>query len=795
RLQNRHTGAFSSNLYSTQYPMQANALAVRALLEASHAAATHHHMLWAARWKTAALRDQYNVVHGIGLSQNSVQDWISADFWDVGEAQLLNQRKIGAVFHLTQDYWNFYALSSPHKRPVRVSSVQVFRIAAAAAYMHLPNIAWTQYEDGLTRQMANGAIGQIATKKSEDSSLRPSIAATVMYLLATHALLTQHDLGPLWKQATIHYHQQNILQRTAWINPDWPTALSRGPRIALVLAKPLKGSAGIDGMDLAEALTVQGDNVSLFWLHSHSYAAINNMAAFWAKLSTYNAVIIPGNVWNNGQEQHAEGGGWDLHRQSLVHWVQQGGRLWIPMVSGKGLKGLDGVQMTALHHPVETVEEPVGNAVIRTQWPQAASYVFTGENALFQTRMAAKTASGFQPVLLQKRQGAGRIMLSTVQFASGATENWPALQQMMQTFLQGEPAFSPQPSFNQADRALYHAIIENYAVPGQQLFRPTSEEGPDSVPYSALWPYTQVFAGYVWAPQRMRSPQKTQQWLDGLAAYNNPHLAPAGYQSITRNMGGGLTYFDDNGWVTLDLLQLYRDTHNQKILLQAEQDFAFLTTGWAWNAQPAGGEWHNELRDNRTQSSTGAFLISALRLYQMTHQAFYLQWARRITTWDNKYMMGPDDLYNDYMPYSGKSQGRPYAYDTGVMIQADVLWYDITGQKHYLVQAQDMAVAGMTVYTDPATGIMINQAGACGAPFKTIFLQGVLMVGHAAHDTDDINFVKEQAKFLEQNDRLPSGLYGTSWSGINNPDRPLSLLTEGGTFELFSLLARNAHTQ
>jgi uncharacterized protein YyaL (SSP411 family) len=177
-----------------------------------------------------------------------------------------------------------------------------------------------------------------------------------------------------------------------------------------------------------------------------------------------------------------------------------------------------------------------------------------------------------------------------------------------------------------------------------------------------------------------------------------------GYESLPRSVrtGGGNVYYDDNNWIALDLLAVYKLSGEQAILRRAEGVFQFLVSGWdanAGDACPGGVYWARPpLRQIRTTVSTANAALAALALYQATGRSSYLVWAQRMYVWVTHCLAGRNGLYYDHLDSVGNVGKQEWTYNQGAMIAAGVLLARATGQRAYLDQARATARAALARY-------------------------------------------------------------------------------------------------
>jgi hypothetical protein len=166
--------------------------------------------------------------------------------------------------------------------------------------------------------------------------------------------------------------------------------------------------------------------------------------------------------------------------------------------------------------------------------------------------------------------------------------------------------------------------------------------------------------------------------------------------------GGGDLFYDDNEWVGLQDVQHYAFFHDTASLQQARTIFALVESGWdtdSSHADPGGVFWTQApwSSDRNTVSNMpGAEL--GLRLYQLTGNDEYLQWALRMYHWTNTYLQRPDGLYWDHINLQGDVEKTIWSYNQGVPVGVNVLLFQITHEHSYLAEAQRIAQASLAFY-------------------------------------------------------------------------------------------------
>ncbi len=86
--------------------------------------------------------------------------------------------------------------------------------------------------------------------------------------------------------------------------------------------------------------------------------------------------------------------------------------------------------------------------------------------------------------------------------------------------------------------------------------------------------------------------------------------------------------------------------------------------------------------------------LFALKLFQATQDSIYLKQGKELYEWTKKNLEDPKDhLYFDNIALNKKIGRAKFAYNSGQMMQAAALLYQITKQRNYLEDAQNIAEA------------------------------------------------------------------------------------------------------
>ena len=245
-------------------------------------------------------------------------------------------------------------------------------------------------------------------------------------------------------------------------------------------------------------------------------------------------------------------------------------------------------------------------------------------------RMTAPSKMTLTGALLVLLAGLTALVIASPAGASGPSVPWPG-------------RFSrPQIEANQT----YSALQRNLYQPLVSLYQGLPSSSCD--PYSCLWPFANAAAGTYFlygSPGGSTYAPDAEARLVGLGDYaDTTEVSPTGatqppaYESaVAAPLGpGGSTFYDDNGWVGLNLVHAYLLTSNATDLTLAQDEFNFAVSGWDANASdpcPGGVFWEDVAGSQRNATANGANAELGLELYRLTADGSDLSWATQMYQW------------------------------------------------------------------------------------------------------------------------------------------------------------------
>ena len=275
----------------------------------------------------------------------------------------------------------------------------------------------------------------------------------------------------------------------------------------------------------------------------------------------------------------------------------------------------------------------------------------------------------------------------------------------------------------------FHALMRDYAAPygllgGSHVFQQYAWAWEQAQASSAAYLLDQASPSAANRRGFFHIVNELPQYWNEHTQYWDPPNIPAAYNTSARdwNDNNPHLYYDDNGWIGLELMNAYDATHNRAYLDQAKRVVRFLSSGWdnSRRDRPRGGIFWGVSPDlhQRNTITNGLAINVALRIYEATHQNYYKDFALNVYNWLNHSLYRSDGLYNDNIGHSGHVDGGMMSYNEGVMLGANLHLYRITKNEVYLQRAETLAQKTIAFYGKTR---MERQ----GAIYYGIFLQYV----------------------------------------------------------------------
>ncbi|MES2276373.1 MAG: glycoside hydrolase family 76 protein [Bacteroidota bacterium] len=319
-----------------------------------------------------------------------------------------------------------------------------------------------------------------------------------------------------------------------------------------------------------------------------------------------------------------------------------------------------------------------------------------------------------------------------------------------------------------------HAVINSKFKDNQTGLYYETNEGDKK--HSYLWP----LCALIQATNEMEALTPKARYMlpveNAINQYLNNAPPVPGYQATVTRERADARFFDDNQWIAIAYLDAYNRTHEKKYLDKSEMICRFMLTGLDTVAG-GGFYWKEGDRQTKNTCSNGPGVLVLLQLYKITHKAEYLRTALSVYQWTNARLQALDGVYYDNIKLPSLKVGKAaYTYNTGTMLQANVLLYDITKDKKYLSEAQRVAKAGFEHFFK--NGRLPNG----NYWFNAVMLRGYVALYKVDKDEQWIDFFRKDADAVWDNERDTDNMLG--------PKPAKKLLDQAAMLEIYATLQK-----
>lgn len=189
-------------------------------------------------------------------------------------------------------------------------------------------------------------------------------------------------------------------------------------------------------------------------------------------------------------------------------------------------------------------------------------------------------------------------------------------------------------------------------------------------------------------------------------------------------------FYDDMEWNALTMLRLYELTKEEQYLITVKELWVDIVGGWNTDYAEGGIAWKKDMLYSKNACSNGPASILAARLYRITQEESYKDWAIKIYDWQKNtlYERSSGAVYDNINGETGSISTAALTYNQGTFLGTAVELYRITGDKVYMNDAQKIANYTLTKCIDQSNNILRNEGNGDNALFKGIFIRYFLML-------------------------------------------------------------------
>ncbi|HTV43207.1 MAG TPA: glycoside hydrolase family 76 protein [Candidatus Sulfotelmatobacter sp.] len=234
-----------------------------------------------------------------------------------------------------------------------------------------------------------------------------------------------------------------------------------------------------------------------------------------------------------------------------------------------------------------------------------------------------------------------------------------------------------------------------------------------------------------------------------------------GYFSAANINGTGVSsdqYVDDNsltGNAYLDCYAVTTGATQTAFLNSAEAIANWLMYSGQWDDTFGGGFWWDTGKSLKPTQSNGLAMQLFLRLYQITGQSYYQSWANSVRSWLESQMYdSTNGLYVWEIVTNGTPSGAKsyveFAYDNAVMMDADLLYYQVMHTNSYLPKAEAIATnLNQVLWNSTYGSYYINTANGDVSPTYSGWVsQSLIQLYQVDGNTTWLNYAQSNINYM-----------------------------------------------
>jgi mannose/cellobiose epimerase-like protein (N-acyl-D-glucosamine 2-epimerase family) len=209
----------------------------------------------------------------------------------------------------------------------------------------------------------------------------------------------------------------------------------------------------------------------------------------------------------------------------------------------------------------------------------------------------------------------------------------------------------------------------------------------------------------------LASMNQTSDWMEHLWDKNDPNGGYFGFAALDGTGASGIKYVDDNslsGMVYLEAYELSTGAYKDAYLDKAKRCADWLIKSGLFDQTHGGGFWWTTDRTVKPTQTNGLALQLFSKLYQLTGEKVYLDWANSVNSWLNSKMYDASTgLYAWQFEENGLRNNVFFTYDNAIMVEAFLLYAAATNDNSYVAKAQALGHAMNRVLWDAQHNVYI----------------------------------------------------------------------------------------
>lgn len=347
-----------------------------------------------------------------------------------------------------------------------------------------------------------------------------------------------------------------------------------------------------------------------------------------------------------------------------------------------------------------------------------------------------------------------------------------------------EPAKNPPP-YRQWGAETLEVLHEDLWLPERKLYAEKADVAAGKPDHPAfMWgvgvQLSALAAAAAVEPEKYLAPMR--RYADAIQVYWWEHAGIEGFD-VQPGPKSSDRYYDDNAWLVLALAEVHELTKEPEYLDRSQATFRFVMSGE--DEKLGGGLYWRELEKTTKNTCTNAPAIaSALRLHRLGRDG--LETAKRLHAWTCRTLQDEDGLFWDNIRLDGRIDRRKFSYNSALMIRANCLFHEITGEASYLREARRIAAA--------AEEHWIRDSGAItdSGRFAHLLLESLLELHALDKDPRWKETVARCLRHLHAEMRDEHGRYPHRWDRRRpGPVREAVLLNQAAPARIYWLAAKD----
>lgn len=313
-----------------------------------------------------------------------------------------------------------------------------------------------------------------------------------------------------------------------------------------------------------------------------------------------------------------------------------------------------------------------------------------------------------------------------------------------------------------------------------------------------LWPYTEMVAAS-WrlitmtdeSAELRRYYENALHGFEYYLALRSDHHVYSAVRAIQIGWGSGDTYYDDNIWVSRELLNAYEVLGDEYYLEKSIRTAEYVWSGWA-NDEIGGIYWKEQSKTSRNACSNAPAVILFSRLYRITGEQKWLDRAMMVYDFVATHLRNEQGLIYDSISNDGKVDTREswiFTYNCGSMITAGVKLYEITEEQRYLNEAIQTAQSSYDHFFKYNSSRGYRTITSSNPWFNVLLLDGFIeLYPHHSGALAYIQAFEDNLNYAYEHHRNDIGFMSKNWVNGGGFDK-LNVLDMAGNAENFGQLA------